>query len=948
MKCPDDFRLAPSVLKAIDAFTSVQSLDDLFESALHHLLDISCVCQGEILLYNNQNDLVCVGAARNIDSNGFKQKKIHVESWILESTVRHSTRRTPMPSFFFEYSIPLFTFEKAIGVMNVQLDRILTNDRDVSGNLNLIGTQLSAKIKEITLKNQIRELETEHKEHVARDLENQQLNTTLSKELYAICAISTRINQSLNIQKTLRKSIEKIKEVFRASGVLVYLKEPGQPLPQLPTISIRDESCTAYTLEQIKKTIRRNFPPVQQAADGRDPEDRGGNPPYYPKGVDLAGDLFGSSFLVPMTSKTRLIGVLVILGKSADGTSHENMRLMAGIANIMGIAVENMYLYRQSQQEKKTAAFLVQSISKFNEKLDLESTLRTIAEKGSEFIREKSRVYLLSETKTPMLHLDNRPPDSTRPGPKIETFSQIQPEGLKVFYDAVASKKRPSLISDINRSKVVRKAARDYFTENGIQSILSIPLWFMDKPQGLLILCREAGKPRFNRIDTSVAQAIGAAASTALENARSYSASMEMSDFLEKKISQKTRQIRQIQERQNVRVENRKDIIFRVNADYRFLFVNKAMERMSGYTREALYQRDIGVADVVADEDRDRVLKGFGDILKGEHPIISDLEYRHLNQKGEDHLVSLTMYPETDDLGRIVGVEGVGRDITEKKWLEAELNKAKDLALLGEFSSAIAHQIRNPLGNILIGAKLLRKAVGLDEEGAEGHPPDREAIAEIFNNLSDGIYNLNQVVTELVEYTRTLKLSRSLQRIEVIIQETLAVFGDVIRQKSIQVEHYIAPYIPPLSLDAVLISQVLQNIMHNAIQAMEGGGRLTVAAEPARDNPAHVLISIGDTGPGIEEGLVEKIFNPFFTTKPSGAGLGLSLAHRIIGAHKGRIWVCHNPCRHLSGKTRRECTEFEPAPGKGVTFHILLPADEDAARTLPHSFPDSFLKISCG
>jgi PAS domain S-box-containing protein len=943
MKSPTGFRVDPIALKAIDAFMSVQSLDDLLESALHHLLDISCVRQGEVLLYNTRNDLICVGAARNIDSGDSKQKKIHVESWILESTVRHSTRRNPLPSFFFEYSIPLLTPEKALGVMNVQLDRVMMNDQDISGNLNLIGTQLSAKIKEITLKNQIRGLETERKEHIARDLENQQLNTTLSKELYAICAISTRINQSLNIQKSLRKSIEKIKEVFRASEVLVYLKEPGQPLPRLPTVGAGDEKYTPYILERIEKAVKQDFPPVQQAAEGRD-----GIPPYCPKRIDLADDPSGSLSLVPMMSKTRLTGVLVILGKSTDGTSGENMRLMAGIANIMGIAVENMYLYRQSQQEKKTAAFLVQTISKFNEKLDLENTLRTIAEKGSEFIREKSLVLLLSETKTPMLHLDYRNPDSTRPGPKIETFSQIQPEGLRFFYDAMASKKRPSLISDIGRSKIVRKAGRTYFIENGIQSILSIPLWFMDKPQGLLILCREAGKRRFNRIDISVAQAIGAAASTALENARSYGASMEMSGFLEKKISQKTHQIRQIQERQNVRIENRKDIIFRVNADYRFVFVNKAMERMSGYTREELYQRDVKVGDVVADEDRDRVHKGFGDILKGGCPIVSDLEYRHVNQKGEDRLVSLTMYPEMDDLGRIVGVEGVGQDITEKKRLEAELNKAKDLALLGEFSGAIAHQIRNPLGNILMGAKLLRKAVGLDEEGWDGHPPDRDAVSEIFNNLSEGIYNLNQVVTELVGYTRTLKLSRSLQRIEVLIQETLAVFGDAIRQKSIQVEQHIAPYIPPLSLDAVLISQAIQNIMHNAIQAMQGGGRLTVAAEPARDNPAHVLISIGDTGPGIEDGLIEKIFNPCFTTKPSGVGLGLSLAHRIISAHMGRIWVCHNPCRHLSGNIRRKPTGFEPAPWEGVTFHILLPADENAARTVPHSFPDSFLKISCG
>jgi PAS domain S-box-containing protein len=421
----------------------------------------------------------------------------------------------------------------------------------------------------------------------------------------------------------------------------------------------------------------------------------------------------------------------------------------------------------------------------------------------------------------------------------------------------------------------------------------------------------------------------------AIENSRAFNASVEMSDFLEKKISEKTVQIQKIQERQNVRVENRNDIIFRVNTAKRFIFVNKAMEALTGLSREEIYREDFGIDQVVAMEDLERVRSCFRIILKGELPMIKDLEYRHINRRGKDHLISLTIYPETDPNGFIIGAEGVGRDITEKKRLEAELKKTKELALLGEFSSAIAHQIRNPLGNILMGTKLLQRSMGLENldvpgrqpaEGGKEHLPfsgsNKEVLLDIFKNLSEGINNLNQVVTELVGYTRTLRLSRSCQRIEIILEENLAMFHTMIDQKGIHAETSFDPGLPPLSVDAVLIGQVFQNIIHNAIQAMGTGGRLLVSAGLCPQKPGYAMISVGDTGVGIAPADVEKIFHPFYTTKDSGTGLGLSLAYRIVEAHSGEIRVCHNPCRHTVGAGN---LNVPAPPEKGVTFHILLP-----------------------
>ena len=115
-----------------------------------------------------------------------------------------------------------------------------------------------------------------------------------------------------------------------------------------------------------------------------------------------------------------------------------------------------------------------------------------------------------------------------------------------------------------------------------VHSLVGVPLLIREKKLGLLLLINGEDKRTFNSHDLSFAEALGNAAALSIENARAHTASLEMSEFLEKKISEKTSQIQQIEQRQKIRVENRKDIIFRVNKSNRFVFVNKAMEILTG------------------------------------------------------------------------------------------------------------------------------------------------------------------------------------------------------------------------------------------------------------------------------------------------------------------------------------------------------------------------------
>jgi len=369
------------------------------------------------------------------------------------------------------------------------------------------------------------------------------------------------------------------------------------------------------------------------------------------------------------------------------------------------------------------------------------------------------------------------------------------------------------------------------------------------------------------------------------------------------------------------------------------------MEVLTGFSREELCHKDFSANRIIAPEDRDRIADLFRQIMRRDVALVKDVEYRQLNRMGKDRIVSLTVYPDFDQNGRVVGVEGVGRDITEKKRLEKELKKTRELAMLGEFSGAIAHQMRNPLGNILMGTKRLQKALGLSVWQSAKVPcstipsipelqTDRQTLDEIMTDVFSGVYNLNQVVTELLEYTKTLKPSLSLQKIDIVLKETIQTSHTLISQSDIGVFEDFDPSVPLIPLDAVLMGQAFQNVIHNAVQAMPKGGRLLLSTGFFVERPGNVMISVTDSGMGIRDIELEKAFRPFYTTKEDGVGLGLSLTHRIIEAHGGAIWACRNPCGHIAPFF----DDFNCSPDDcttGTTVHMLLPVTPHGPKPLP-------------
>ena len=927
-----------NILVAVKSSLTATALDDFLEASLSHLLYVDHVKAAEIQLFNSQKKLIPVATASNVESNSKVKQEVRAQSWLLDSTVEHTCRNTRFANVTPVFAIPLMESRGLLGFLNIHLDKLRVVEKDELSNFYLFGVQIAHKIKEIMLTHEIDDLKDRLQTVTLNNREIQQQVTSLSKELYAICAVSTKINQSMDFDKSLHKAMATTRKFFGAAVILVYIKNSETSILQLSAVDSEEGAVDSALLRKIEKKY------LKELFSGGKPFVKDYVPLNRVAGPAGTGDGELNSIIgVPLKSNDNIIGAMVLLHKSMERFNQEGLRLLSGMANIMAMGIDNLNLFQKSEQKKSEAEFLVRSIARFNESLDLKITLKSVTKKGVEFVGPACRVFLFTETQVPMIKAQyiNR-------GGKhfIESrfYKKISPRELGHIYELMKSQKKPVLIKSLNRSKRIGRDLKLDFLKMNIHSLIGVPLQIREKILGLLLLIQGKDKRSFNRHDLSFAEALGNAASLSIENARAHTASLEMSEFLEKKILEKTSQIQQIRQRQKIRMENRKEIIFRVNRRNRFVFVNKAMEILTGCSREALYQGDIKAGDVAAPEDRKRVEDCFKMVLAGVLPTVKDFEYRHLNQQGEDHLISLTIYPEIDQRGRIIGVEGVGEDITEKKRLESELEKAKDLALLGEFSSAVAHQIRNPLGNILMGSKLLQKELGIEARSPESHDlksrqssrptTDRSGLPRIFGDVAEGIQNLNQVVTELLEYTKTLKLSRSPQRIEIILRETLNRFEDLLRQSGIKHEEQFDPRLPTLSVDAILLGQVFQNIIHNAIQAMPDGGHLFLFSGFYPQKPGYAFISINDSGPGISQSEAEKVFRPFYTTKDQGTGLGLSLAHRIVEAHKGLMWVCHNPCHHFVTKPVELIIGARKPSYKGAMIHIMLPIEGHIKRDL--------------
>lgn len=332
----------------------------------------------------------------------------------------------------------------------------------------------------------------------------------------------------------------------------------------------------------------------------------------------------------------------------------------------------------------------------------------------------------------------------------------------------------------------------------------------------------------------------------------------------------------------------------------RVMWINKAAERMVPLTF-GRNLRERPIFEVIADPD---IATFVRDGLENEESI-ADREFT-LDHNGQTRTLSCGLLPLVDD-GQIRGTVLHLADVSERRLREAQLRRAESLASLTTLAAGVAHEIKNPLGSIGIHTQLVRKAVA--------QSPDsnlHDAADSFLDVIDEEIERLNRIVVDFLYAVRPMNVEFEDGDVGKLLQDLLAFVRYELDDAGVKLETEIDAELPAIRLDPRYLKQAFLNIVKNATAAMPTGGVLRVSCRRRGDQ---AVLRFSDTGEGMSDEVAAKIFEPYFTTKDFGSGLGLTLVYRVVKEHRGDISVTSRP-------------------GHGTTFSIALPVPQRELRLI--------------
>jgi signal transduction histidine kinase len=232
--------------------------------------------------------------------------------------------------------------------------------------------------------------------------------------------------------------------------------------------------------------------------------------------------------------------------------------------------------------------------------------------------------------------------------------------------------------------------------------------------------------------------------------------------------------------------------------------------------------------------------------------------------------------------------------------MERKLRQAERLSALGQLAAGVAHEIRNPLNAISMATQRVQREYVPDDPAAEA------AFRRITGIIRDEIRRLNEIIEDFLTFSKSRRLEFHNHSVVEVLQKLTNLIREEAESRNISIRTTFTDNHVTVSMDINKMKQALYNIMKNAMESIENEGTITVSSERANDNT--IRIKVTDTGSGLTEDEMHRIFNPEYTTKEKGLGLGLALAHEIIRGHRGEISV-------------------ESEVGRGSTFEVILPIE---------------------
>lgn len=345
-------------------------------------------------------------------------------------------------------------------------------------------------------------------------------------------------------------------------------------------------------------------------------------------------------------------------------------------------------------------------------------------------------------------------------------------------------------------------------------------------------------------------------------------------------------------------VECANDLVISLDPEGRILTWNQAAENTSGLESEQV--RDKSLVSLCVAEEQPVMGEMLRRLADGER--VKNIEVNLLTASDRQVPIAWSCSTMFDDARKLTGIVAVGRDLTERRRLEAQLAQAAMMTSLGGMAGGIAHEVRNPLGIISACSQLLLERAD-----------DAKLRGEAAEKIHAATQRASSIIENLMKFARPHGTQMGEVDVHAVLQVTLSLLAHQMALERISLKKNLEPDLPRVHGNPDLLRQVFTNLILNSGNAMPQGGTLTVTTrttERGRSN-RFVEILFSDNGCGIPQENLSRIFDPFFTTMPvgTGVGLGLSICYSIIQQHQGTI-----------GVTSR--------PGQETTFTIRLPACE--------------------
>jgi PAS domain S-box-containing protein len=319
--------------------------------------------------------------------------------------------------------------------------------------------------------------------------------------------------------------------------------------------------------------------------------------------------------------------------------------------------------------------------------------------------------------------------------------------------------------------------------------------------------------------------------------------------------------------------------------------INKKGCDVLGYQEEEIVGNDwFGLC---VPERLKKELKGvFKKLMEGNNELVEYYENPILTKTGVERIIEWHNTLLRNEKGQIIGTLSSGNDITKRKQAEAELIRSEKLASLGQLAASVAHEVNNPLAGILVYLKLLHKKY--TEKKLQTEETENQLL-----KMEKELERTCRIIRNLLDFSRQSEPNVRPVDLNKVVEAALLLVGHQISLENIKLEKKLDSQLPFVLADFDQIQQVLMNIILNANQAMPDGGNLTITTSVAEGIKIGeslkntVRIDIKDTGVGIPQENLSKLFTPFFTTKEKGKGVGLGLpvVHGIVERHEGKIEV---------------------------------------------------------